>query len=458
MTRLAILATLTLALVQGLFLGRFELTFDEAYYTLWARWPQAGYFDHPPMVAWWIGGSQALFGRSEFAVRAPFWLAAAALPGLVYLIGVRLYRDPQIAGAAALMLVGAPLIAGAPLATPDTPLTLFWTLALLGLVEVWRGSPWAWALVGLAGGAAGLSKLTAGFLGAGVALALIATPSLRRQWARPGPWAAGALALAVLSPFLWWNATHEFATFFKQGGRLAARGFAPHYLGEFLGSQWLLFNPLSAAALMAGAGRVRGEPSRLLGASLAPALAYFLVHALHDRVQGNWPAPLYPALALLAAGTLAPSWRRLAPVAAGLGVTLAGAAYLHLATGWPSFGPADPSLRIGGWRALTAQVFDLARERKATYLLAQSYAGTALLSYYGFGRPEVAEAGAPERWTFRPPIDQSGPGLAFGHPDFEAQLRRRFAKVTALTDVRRRVFGLDVEDFRVFWVEAPTSD
>ena len=447
LTRLAILAAATLALAQVLALGRIELTFDEAYYEMWAHWPQAGYFDHPPMVAWWIAGSEALLGRSEFAVRAPFWLAGAALPALVFLIGVRLYRDTQIAGAAALILLGAPLVAGAPLATPDTPLVLFWTLALLGLVEVWRGREAGWALVGLAAGAAGLSKMTAGFLGAGIVLALVATPSLRRQFARPGLWAAGALALAVISPFLWWNATHGFATFFKQGGRLAARGFTPRYLAEFLGSQALLFNPLSTAALAACVGRVRGEPARLLGASVVPALGYFLVHALHDRVQGNWPAPLYPALALLAAGALTPSWRRIAPVAAALGVTLAAAAYLHLATGWPALGPGDPTLRIGGWREIAARVFVFARDRDARFVLAHGYAATSLLSFYG---GETVEAGEPERWTFRPPVDASGNGIAFGPPGFADELRRRFAHVAPRETITRRVGGMGLETYQLF--------
>jgi 4-amino-4-deoxy-L-arabinose transferase-like glycosyltransferase len=451
-TRLAIAAALILALAQLLVIGRIELTFDEAYYAMWARWPQAGYFDHPPMVAWWIAGSEALFGGDEFGVRAPFWLAGAALPGLVYLIGLRLYRDAKIAGAAALIFLGAPLIAGAPLATPDTPLVFFWTLALLGLVEVWRGRNAAWALVGLAAGAAGLSKMTAGFLGAGIVLALLATPSLRRQFFTPGPYAAGALALAALSPFLWWNATHGFATFLKQGGRLEARSFAPRYLAEFLGSQALLFNPVSTLALVAGVRRTPFEPARLLWASAAPALGYFLVHALHDRVQGNWPAPLYPALALLTAGALAPSWRWIAPVAAGLGVTLAAAAYLHLATGWPAFGPGDPALRIGGWRDLSRRVFELAREKEVSYILTQGYAQTALLTFYGLGATEVFEIGEPERWAFRPSGNKGTSGLAFGNGDFEADLRRRFAHVTRVGDLQRQVFGAELDVLKVFVV------
>ena len=307
----AAFAALALAAAQAFAAARIELTFDEAYYALWARWPQAGYLDHPPLVAWLIHASVVILGRSEFGVRAPFWLLGACLPALIAWIGWRLF-GAATGAAAVLVWVGAPLVAGAPLATPDTPLVFFWTLALLGLVEAWRGRAWGWPLLGAAAGLAALSKMTAGFLALGVALALVATPSLSREARRPGPWIAAGIALLVASPFLAWNAAHGFATFLKQGSRLAAHGFAPRYLGEFVGAQFLLFNPLTTGAALVAGWRVRAAPSepvRLLLATSAPALAYFTVHALHDRVQGNWLAPLYPTLALLAgrALTLAPS-------------------------------------------------------------------------------------------------------------------------------------------------------
>ena len=450
----AIAAVLALAMAQALVIGRVELTFDEAYYALWARWPQAGYFDHPPLVAWIIAASQDLFGRGEFGVRALFWLMGLTLPALTAWIGWRLFDDATTAAAAALIFVGAPLVAGAPLATPDTPLVLFWTLALVGLAEVFRGRAWGWALVGLAAGAAGLAKMTAGFLGAGIVLALAATPSLRPQWRRRGPWLAAALALLVVSPFLVWNATHGFATFIKQGGRLEARAFAPHYLAEFLGVQFLLFNPLSAAAALYGAGRLRAAPSepvRLLLASLAPALTYFAIHALHDRVQGNWPAPLYPTLALLAArATREMRWP--APAAATLGLAAVATAYWHLATGRPALGPSDPFLRIGGWRALSAQVFSVAEARGAGFVLAEGYAATSLLSFYGPTAPPVAQAGEPERWTFRPPVALDGEGLAFGPPGFAEALARRYLEVKPVQTLRRRVGGVELEPYVLFSV------
>jgi 4-amino-4-deoxy-L-arabinose transferase-like glycosyltransferase len=450
----AVLAALALALMQGLAAARVELTFDEAYYALWARWPQAGYLDHPPMVAWTIAASRALFGADEFGVRALFWLEGASLPALVAWIGWRLYGE---AAAPALIFVGAPLLAGAPLATPDTPLTFFWTLALLGLVEIWRGHSRAWGLVGLAAGAAGLAKMTAGFLGLGVALALVVTPSLRREGLRPGLWIAAALAFATASPFLIWNAGHGWATFHKQGARLAALRFAPRYLAEFVGAQVALFNPLSAGATLWGVvphsspPQGGSEPVRLLLATVAPALIYFTLHALHDRVQGNWPAPLYPALALIAA-RVAPRWLPGAAAASGLAVVAA--IYLHLALAWPPLGPADPALRIGGWRDLAAQVFAQAKERKARFVLAEGYAATSLLSFYGPVSPEVAELGEPERWTFRPQVDLVGEGLAFGRPDMAEALDRAHFRATPVATLRRRVCGVELESYTLFAVEA----
>src|SRR3569832_2039249 len=65
---------------------------DETYYWLWAQHPSFGYYDHPPMVAWWIG---AFTGLSDIAlmVRLPFVLSFAALSWMIYYIGKILFTD-----------------------------------------------------------------------------------------------------------------------------------------------------------------------------------------------------------------------------------------------------------------------------------------------------------------------------------------------------------------------------
>ena len=170
-------------------------------------------------------------------------------------------------------------------------------------------------------------------------------------------------------------------------------------------------------------------------------------------MQGNWLAPLYPPLAVLAARALRA--KPAAPVAAAaLGLTATAAIYLHIATAWPSFGPADPTLRVGGWRELSAEVAGFAEGR--SFVLAEGYAATSLLSFYLPPTLLAVEAGEPERWTFRPPVDLKPPGLAFGRPDFAQDLARRYARVTKLATLSRRVGGVEQESYAVFAVEAAT--
>src|SRR5271154_4052468 len=102
--------SIALLALQALAAGRLELTFDEAYYTLWSRSLSFGYLDHPPMVALLIRASTALFGGSELGVRALSLLLVGALPGLIAFIAWRLFRSNEIAALAVLMWIAMPLV------------------------------------------------------------------------------------------------------------------------------------------------------------------------------------------------------------------------------------------------------------------------------------------------------------------------------------------------------------
>ena len=296
---------------------RLELTFDEAYYALWSRSLAFGYLDHPPMVALLIRASTAVFGGSELGVRALSLVLVGALPALIALIAWRMFRSAETAALAVLMWIGMPLVmAGAVFATPDAPLVVFWTLGLAALVELWRTGKARWLLaIGVALGLMLQSKFTAAFFAAGVALAFATTPSLRRWLVSPASAAALAIAAAIFAPFVVWNAGHGWATFVKQLGRAPPHGFEPFYVVEFVAAQIGLMNPLVFAPFAAAVAAVpwrrsvapgsADEARRILLSTIAPAALYFLLHALHDRVQGNWLAPLFPASAILAADWVA---------------------------------------------------------------------------------------------------------------------------------------------------------
>ncbi len=483
LARWAVGASIALVVLQAVAARRLELTFDEAYYTLWSRGLAFGYLDHPPMVALVIRASTTLFGSSELGVRALSLGLVAALPALIALIAWRLFRSAETAALAVLIWIAMPLVlAGAVFVTPDAPLVVFWTLGLAALVELWRtGNPrWLLAL-GLALGLALQSKFTAAFFAAGVVLAFVTTPSLRRWLVSPA--AAGALAIAILvfAPFVAWNAGHGWATFFKQLGRAPPHGFEPYYILEFLVAQIGLMNPLVFAAVAAAVAAVpwraraapgsRDEARRMLVSAIAPAAIYFTAHALHDRVQGNWLAPLFPACAILAADWVAEARREGAAGldgavakgalwAAPLGFMVMGLAFVQATTGVLPLGAADPTARLGGFRDLANDLDSEARAENAAYVLSQGYALTSLMTYYGDPAIAIVQPEQRIRWVFKPAPSEAlfaAPGLALGEAGrrFDLILKMRFRSVEPAGFIERRRAGAVLETYELYRVADP---
>jgi hypothetical protein len=481
----ACLGSIALLAMQALAAARLELTFDEAYYTLWSRGLSFGYLDHPPMVAVFIRASTALFGDSELGARALSLLLVGATPALLAFIAWRLFASAEKAALAALIWIGMPLVAiGAVFVTPDAPLVVFWTLGLAALVELWRTGQRRWLIaLGLALGLALQSKFTAAFFAAGAGLALIATPSLRRWLVSPALYASLAVALAIFAPFVVWNAEHGWATFAKQLGRAPPHGFEPYYLAEFLVAQIALVNPLVAPALAAAimavpwrppiAARSPAEARRILVSTIAPAAAYFLLHSLHDRVQGNWLAPLYPAAAILVADWVAEARRRgetgfaaviakAALCAAPVGLAVAALTFAEAATGFVPLGSANPLARLEGFRGLARDLDARARDDDAAYVLTQDYALTSLMTYYGDPVLPVVQPEQRIRWIFEPEPPQSmfaAPGLALGEPGrrFDLILKMRFSRVEPAGLLQRREAGGTLEAYELYRVADPIA-
>lgn len=479
----ACVASIALVAMQAFAAARLELTFDEAYYTLWSRSLAFGYLDHPPMVALLIRASTALFGGSELGVRALSLLCVGAMPALIAFIAWRLFGSAEKAALAALLWIGMPLVAiGAAFVAPDAPLTVFWTLGLAALVELWRTGEKRWLIaLGVALGLALQSKFTAAFFLAGAGLALITTPSLRRWLRSPALLAGLAIALLIFMPFIVWNAAHGWATFAKQLGRADPNGFSPYYLAEFLVSQIGLINPLAVAALVpavwaipwraSALPRSRDEARRILALTIAPAAAYFLVHSLHDRVEGNWLAPLYPASAILAADWVGEVRRsggsgfgvRIAKAAlwaAPVGLVVAALTFAEAMTSGVPLGPVNPLARLEGFRDVARDLDAKARDDNAAYVLTQGYALTSLMTYYGDPAIPVVQPEQRMRWIFEPAPRESlftAPGLALGEPGrrFDLILKMRFSEVEPAGLLERRAAGGTRETYELYRVADP---
>jgi 4-amino-4-deoxy-L-arabinose transferase-like glycosyltransferase len=420
----AALAALTL--LRLAVAARAPLAPDEAYYWIWSHALAPGYLDHPPMVALWIRCGTILAGDTPLGIRLPGPLSAVLGTWLLADAAERLLPGRR-AGLAAGSLFNATLLlgAGSVIMTPDTPLLFFWTATIWALARLssscealipssapGAGRPYGngcWFLA--AGACAGLaltSKFTAIFLLPGIGIWLLWVPALRPWLRRPLPWLAVLLGIALFLPVVLWNSQHGWVGLLRQGGRVAdwEPRRAVGFLGELLGSQIGLATPLVFLLCTGGlavawrrAWRDRDPAFSLLTALSLPPVLIFVQHAMGDRVQGNWPAIIYPAACIAAAGLTIPGWRRLHVPAVALGLAITGVVYVQaVAEVIPLPLRLNPIARqLAGWNVLAAEADAVRRQSGASYIAADQY---ALASELARALPPGVEAvGVGPRWT-----------------------------------------------------------
>lgn len=465
--------------------GLFPLTEDEAYYRLWSQHLALGYFDHPPFVAWAIGLGTSLLGDNGFGVRLSAVLASGATSLILFGLAKRLGLTEATAERAALWFCATLMIAtGAILSVPDVFATLFWVTCLWCLAAVFepgrehQAARW-WCLAGAAAGLATLSKYSSLFIAPGVLLWVLTSEQRRKSLATPWPWAAALIGAGLFGINVWWNSQNEWLTFAKQFGRVEPSGFAPKYLFELLLTQALLLNPLITVFAVRGLF-MKAVPTEALAkgrkVDLSPLILtalpfclYLMVHALHDRVQGHWPTPLYPALALMAAvaagrvassGFTAFARRAVLPFGLALGfAVLIFAASTDFRAGFKG----DPTRNLRQWPAFAAQVEGVRRTQGANWVGTFSYVTLAQLSHQPATIAPLIQLTERDRYAKAPlptGLDTAQPGLVV---DLDRRISQKdlatcFAKVQRLPDLHRGGSGPEGMTYGVYLVEGPLRD
>jgi len=465
-TLIAVLAAATL--VRLIAAALIPLTEDEAYYRLWSMRPAFGYFDHPPMIAWWVWLGRHIAGDTALGVRLVPTFGTAATSFVAFDLARRLGLSESVAARAGIWLNATLLVGFAgELAVPDAPNALFWALTLWCAVRAMSGSCAWWLAAGAAAGLACLSKYSALFLAPGILLWLVLSAEGRGQLRTLWPWLGAVIAAAIFAPNIAWNAGHGWMTFAKQFGRVSADGLAPAFLGKFALDQVLLLNPL--IAVFVGLA-VRRRAVRPLLAVSAPFAAYLVLHSLHAEVQGQWPAPLYPLLVIAAAAAAenATGWLggvRAASAPVGLAVSAGLLAFLIL--------PADAALPfrdpLGPYRDWPAFSGEIERARLAAgaaWIGAPTYGVAAQLAAQLAAAPQIhvpsTEIFQRERYTFETPAERadfSRPGLIVvqARNPAGALLPSCFGEVTRLSDAVRGA-GKSATAYALYRVASPRHD
>jgi hypothetical protein len=384
------LGLLAASLVFRAWLGvAFPITGDEAYFVGWGRHPDWGYYDHPPMVGWWLAALLPV-GDAAGWLRLPAILQPALLALAVRWALPRLWPavDPERRDWIALLVLLAPVNVWNVFITTDTPLVYFGVmsgLAWLRAAQERPGDGLRWYLLSgalLAG--AVLSKYFVAFLGFAYLVDV-----LRRRSARSvvGLAAAYACTLPALALMAWWNADNCW----------------PNLMFNFInrhdsaGGSWqtpLLYLATLIYVLGPPAAWFAVRNRRTAGAEFAgPAFgtlsllawlpfALFALLSLVKQIGLHWLLGFVPfALAWLGLRLPLPTLRR-------LGVLFAGIAGLHIAAvliasrvpleAWQKTRLYDGIVQAFEHRAIGEA---LAPHRDGRILAMESYSSAATLAY-----------------------------------------------------------------------------
>lgn len=441
----------TFRLVYAHFLGVIP---DETYYWDWSRELSCGYFDHPPMIAWLIYLSRLVFGESTLGIRFSVLACSSIATFSSYLLLKNYVTKPWslmffLAMSNSIILFGV----GTILATPDVPLILFWSLALLfGYRAVFDKSTFSWLLLGIFSGCGLLSKYTFALFFLSFFLFLIFSKQSRRRWLLCWqPYAALLISMLVWLPNILWNARHGWISFlFQFSHGLGSDGFPNfHSFGEFIGGQIGVLSVFPFILLViASVSLVKiirtNDQAAYLAAFLFVPFFLFFASSLQKRVEANWAAAAYVTGVMVMAlfwdnldGIKNRRMRRFALFSVGIAALTTGAVLWHIQKPFLPLSEAnDPASQVRGWKDWSQEVNTIRKHADPDLrlpLCTNRYQETSML---GFQLPDHPQAtalciGARENTyvLFGNRTLDPAQKVIFIHPDQESVFKPPFTNV-----------------------------
>ena len=300
------------------------MTGDEAYFYYWGAVPDWGFYDHPPMVGWWLGALQSVSNAPAW-LRLPSTLLPAVMAGS--LLWFLKPRGEQIALSVASLVLLAPANVWNVAITTDTALVYFSFFSALCFLRACRDDAPRWYLAaGVLLGGAFLSKYFAVLLGLAYAATLLWRPS-RAKLVGLLLVVAGAMPFVVLN--VWWNMGHCWANImFNVFNRHGDAGWSWKTPLLYAATLAYLLTPLVAWRLWRGRlawARLMQEPADrgLLMIGFLP-LAVFALLSPVKSIGMHWLLSFVPFVLVVAVRVAGDAAR------AGLVKFFAGLAALHV--------------------------------------------------------------------------------------------------------------------------------
>jgi 4-amino-4-deoxy-L-arabinose transferase-like glycosyltransferase len=415
--------------------GRYGFHRDELYFLAAGDRLDWGYPDQGPLVPLLARLMDTIAPGSLVALRTPSALATGATVLLAALVARELggRAGAQTLAAAATATAGFVLGTGHLFSTTTYDLLAWTALGWLAIRAVRRGDDRLWLVAGVVAGLALLVKPLMSSLLVALAIGVLVSGP-RRLLRSPWVWAGAALAVAIASPTLVWQAANgwpqvEMAQAIADGSSGSSE---PRW--AIVPMQFLLVSPVLAPVWIAGLVRLFRDPAvrdvRFVATTYVAIAVIFLV-------TGGKPyylTQLAPVLLGVGAQPVV-DWARTTARRTALGAAVAVSAVVSSVIALPVL-PADrlgPVLAVNydsgetvGWPELAAQVRAVVRElppaqRRDVIVLTGNYGEAGAVERFAPGlAPAYSGHNAFGYWG--PPPAAAQPVVVVGWQDLDGRL------------------------------------
>jgi hypothetical protein len=283
-----------------------EVHADEAYYWMYSRFLDWGYFDHPPMVALFIRIGDALI-PSTLGLRLLTIITSTLSAYLLWKTVSRYSQNIKLF----VLLFGSVVLFHVYgfITTPDAPLFFFTVLFLYVYQRYAEEDKFKWAFL--------LALVIAGMLYSkyhGILVLFFTILSNFKLLKRPTFWFIVAVSALAFVPHIWWQVQNNYPSFYYHVIDRSAAFYKFSFTTDYLLAQLALAGPLvgwylykSALSLKTGDTFIRAVRFNCYGIFI-----FFLISTLKGRVEAHWTLPAMICLFILAYISIArlgvPKW------------------------------------------------------------------------------------------------------------------------------------------------------
>jgi 4-amino-4-deoxy-L-arabinose transferase-like glycosyltransferase len=403
---------------------------DELYFLAAGEHLAWGYADQGPLTPLIARAMSELAPDSLTVLRLPSAVAAGATVLLTGVLARELggSRRAEMMAAACAAVAVVVLFTGHLLSTSTFDLLVWTALTLLVVRAVRTRDDRLWLVAGVVLGIGLLNKPLPAFLALGL-LAGVAVAGPRRLLRSAYVWSGAAIALALWSPWIIWQAAHGWPQIDVSREIAGGGSTSSEPWWAIVPFQVLLVGPLLAPVWIAGLARLFRDPAVREFRFLAWAWVILAAVFMASGGKPYYLAGLLPTLLAAGAVQLDP-WlnrgraqlRRFALVAA---LAVSGATSLLISLPVLPADNADPVIAMNedvgemiGWPELVETVAGVYRElpnRGDAVILAGNYGEAGAIDRYGpaLGLPR-AYSGHNAYGDWGPPAGDSGPVIAVG--------------------------------------------